>query len=215
MFQGIAEAPPTRSTIPYSHSRPTTRPAQPTSGSGCCNQACRTCQRYGGGKACVSRHCGGSPTRSTIPYSRSRPTTRPAQPTSGSGCCNQACRTCQRYGGGKACVSRHCGGSPTRPTRPYNPNVSPPNTNTRLEPLLHQVHPAVAAMKHADDVNALEEARHVSKNMDAMVVHLVPMCRLEPLLHQVHPAVAAMMHADDVNALWRRQGMYPKIWMQW
>ena len=54
-------------------------------------------------------------------HTRSRPTTS----TYGSGCCNQACRTCQKYGGGKACISKHgCGGSSTRPySKPSRPST--------------------------------------------------------------------------------------------
>ena len=68
------------------------------------------------------------------------------------GQCNDACRGCQRGGGGKAMAIQKygCKSSQTRTTLGH------------------------AAMTHADDVNAVGEARHVSKNMDAMVVHLVP-----------------------------------------
>ena len=76
--------------------------------------------------------------------------------------------------GGKACIQKHgCNGNPSSTNVPST-NTAPSSTSV------------VAVMKHANDVNALEEARYVSKNMDAMAIHLVPMCRLQTLLHQVH-----------------------------
>ena len=76
VFQGIAEARLQVHTRLASqlyvedHTRLASQHA--TYGSGCCNQACRTCQRYGGGKACVS--IAGS--QDLQDHLRSRPTTR-------------------------------------------------------------------------------------------------------------------------------------------
>ena len=77
----------------------------------------------------------------------------PVHPNSMQGtCCNDACRQCQRGGGGKACIQKHgC-------------SANPSSTNSNM---------GHAAM-NPNNVNVVEEARHVSKDTDAMAFHPTP-----------------------------------------